>query len=43
MSEIIENNAKTIEKVDPYLPADLNFKELRKEGLKHISELSGKI
>ncbi len=43
MSELSENTISVIKQNDPNLPQYLDFTELRKEGLEHIGNLSGKI
>ncbi|MBP0904184.1 hypothetical protein ACFSKN_08115 [Mariniflexile gromovii] len=43
MAELSGNKASVIKLTDPDLPQFLDFKELRKEGLEHIGNLSGKI
>ncbi|MDX2070792.1 MAG: hypothetical protein SFV55_20350 [Haliscomenobacter sp.] len=45
MAEITENNSSVIQQKDPFFAErpHLDFQVLRREGLKHIGELSGKI
>ncbi len=43
MTELDNNNISVIKQDDPNLPEYLDFEKLRREGLKHIGELSGKI
>ncbi len=43
MTGLSENNISVIKQNDPDLPQYLDFEKLRKEGLEHIGNLSGKI
>ncbi|MCX2680326.1 hypothetical protein OOZ15_10275 [Galbibacter sp. EGI 63066] len=43
MATLPENTTSVIKLTDPDLPQFLDFKKLRKEGLEHIGNLSGKI
>lgn len=43
MAEIINNTISVIKQNDPDTPAYLDFEKLRREGLEHIGNLSGKI
>ncbi len=43
MAEVINNNISVIKQNDPDTPEYLDFEKLRREGLEHIGNLSGKI
>ncbi len=43
MAEVENNNISVIKQKDPNLPEYLDFEKLRKQGLEHIGNLSGKI
>ncbi len=43
MLELSENTISVLKQIDPDLPQYLDFVKLRKEGLEHIGNLSGKI